>query len=459
MTQYQLLGYMKLLEPYLPSFALLGILFLILFLFCHRKQNTKNKKPGQLRTAPRAKAHGIIFGRDSKRKVVYSPVDAEGHVFVVAPSGAGKTSAVLIPTLRSWDSGAFVIDISGDISKHVNVPRKLIFAPGRPDSAPYNVFAAIDALKSENERLEALEGLALLIMPNNPNAADAARFFTTEGRKMLTAALIAFYPELDFVEICEKFVATSCNDLLLDIQETGNEAALRYISSFRGQSTSQNTLGCKQAADAAIMLFATNDIIKDSIRRPRPGEIAFAPEALETHSCFIVIDDTKLELYGPQLLSLCVAQVLQYIARRPLDNTNQIILALDEFAAFGYLDGICGTLERCRKRHTRVIALVQGIPNVRRIYDEQTTMAMLANFRFKLCLGADDIDTQQLIADTVGYADKTKISRTHGKTNSTTVSESREYLLEPSSLGRMGNKLLLIHPDGHMFLDKNFYFK
>lgn len=457
MTQHQLLDYMKLLEPYLPSFALLGIIFLILFLFFTRSQKAQSKKPGQLRTAPRAKAHGIIFGR-KKNKVVFSPVADEGHVFCVAPSGAGKTSAVLIPTLRSWDSGAFVIDISGDISKHVNVPRKLVFAPGRPDSAPYNVFAAIDALTADNERLEALEGLALLLMPNNPNAADAARFFATEGRKMLTAALIAFYPRLDFIDICQKFVATSCNDLLLDIQDTGNAAALRYISSFRGQSTSQNTLGCKQAADAAIMLFATNDIIKDSIRRPRPGEIAFSPEALETHSCYVVIDDTKLELYG-QLLGLCVSQVLQYIARRPLDNTNQIILALDEFAAFGYLDGICGTLERCRKRHTRVIALVQGIPNVRRIYDEQTAMAMLANFRFKLCLGADDIDTQQLIADTVGYADKTKISRTHGKTKSTTISDSREYLIEPSSLGRLGNKLLLIHPDGYTYLDKNFYFK
>ncbi len=456
MTQYQLLDYMKLLEPYLPSFALLGIIILILFLFFTR-EHTKNKKPGQLRTATRAKAHGIIFGR-KKGKVVFSPVESEGHVFCVAPSGAGKTSAVLIPTLRSWNSGAFIIDISGDISKNVDIPGKLIFAPGRADSAPYDIFAAIDALKCENERLEALEGLALLLMPNNPQAADAARFFNNEGRKMLTAALIAFYPELDFVEICEKFVARGCNDLLLDIQETGNKAALRYISSFRGQSTSQNTLGCKQAADAAISLFATNEIIKGSIRRPKPGEIAFSPEALETHSCFVIIEDTKLELYG-QLLGLCVSQVLQYIARRPLENTKTILLALDEFAAFGYLDGICGTLERCRKRHTRVIALVQGIPNVRRIYDEQTTQAMLANFRFKVCLGADDVDTQHIIAEIVGYANAKKLSRTRGKSSSTTESESREYLVEPSSLGRMGNKLLLIHPDGHTYLDKNFYFK
>ena len=445
-------------ECFLPWVGFLGLALLVAFHFLIRKNSPKKRKTRQLHIGKKKKTHGIIFGRKGK-KLVYSPVDSEGHVFCVAPSGAGKTSAVLIPTLRSWTGGAFVIDISGDISKNVNIPGKLVFAPGSPDTAPYNVFASIDAIQSENERLEALEGLALLLMPNNPHAADAARFFNTEGRKILTAALIAFYGKgLDFIEICEKIISTPCNDLLLDIQETQNQAALRYINGFRGISTSQNTLGCKQAADAAVSLFATNDVIKSSIRRPLPGELAFSPESLEYRSCFVVIDDTKLELYG-QLLGLCVSQVLQYIAQRPLQNKKNILLALDEFAAFGYLDGICGTLERCRKRHTRIIALVQGIPNIRRIYDEQTTTAMLANFRFKVCLGADDIDTQRIIAETVGHENIKKISRTRGKSSSTTESESREYVIEPSTLGRLGTSLLLIHPDGHMFLEKNFYFK
>lgn len=446
------------LTPYLPWVAFFGAGCLIIFWLLTRKRQPKKKPPGQLRTSRKKDAHGIIFGRQG-RKVVYSGTDAEGSCLCIAPTGAGKTSAILIPTLRSWDGGAFVIDISGDISKNVSIPNKLVFSPGSPDTAPYDVFAPIDAIKAENERLEALEGLALLLMPNDPMAADAARYFTEQGRKILTGALIAFYHEgLDFIDICKRIIETPLNDLLLDIKDSGNEAALRQVKGFSGLTQTPNALQSKQAADAAISLFATNAVISDSIRRPHPGEVAFTPETLENRSCFFVIPETKLELYG-QLMGLCVAQVLQYIAQRPLENKKSILLALDEFAAFGYLDGICGTLERCRKRHTRVILLVQGIPNIRRIYDEQTTTAILANCRFKVCLGADDLDTQRLFAETVGHAIAKKISRTKGRTNSITESESREYAIEPSDLGRMGDKLLLIHPDGHLFLEKNFYFK
>lgn len=47
----------------------------------------------------------------------------------MGPSGTGKTSALLIPTLRSWQGTALVVDISGDISANVNTPNKIVFDP------------------------------------------------------------------------------------------------------------------------------------------------------------------------------------------------------------------------------------------------------------------------------------------------------------------------------------------
>ncbi len=45
----------------------------------------------------------------------------------MGPSGTGKTSALLIPTLRSWQGTALVVDISGDISANVHTENKIIF--------------------------------------------------------------------------------------------------------------------------------------------------------------------------------------------------------------------------------------------------------------------------------------------------------------------------------------------
>ena len=70
------------------------------------KKNLAYRQPAQ--------ARGILFGKKLSL-LAYSPEQDEGHILVMGPSGTGKTSALLIPTLRSWQGTALVVDISGDI--------------------------------------------------------------------------------------------------------------------------------------------------------------------------------------------------------------------------------------------------------------------------------------------------------------------------------------------------------
>lgn len=94
----------------------------------------------------------------------------------MGPSGTGKTSALLIPTLRSWQGTALVVDISGDISANVGMPNKIIFDPTAKDCVPYDVFASIDAAPDESERQERLEQLAYLLLPDKANDSEAGIF-------------------------------------------------------------------------------------------------------------------------------------------------------------------------------------------------------------------------------------------------------------------------------------------
>lgn len=401
--------------------------------------------------------HGILFGKQGG-KITYSSTDAEGHIAVFGGSGLGKTSALLIPTLRSWTGTSFTIDISGDICRNVDIPNKLTYNPANAASIPYNIFGAIDGLATEDDRNEALEELAFLLMPDGYLKDDAARFYQNEGRKIVTASLIAFYHQgMDFIQICEKVVGSSWCDLFNAIDASSYPKAIQYINSFSGASEI-NTAGCKQAADSTLKLFAVNERIKQTIRRPKDGEACFTPQTLENNNVFVVIEDSKLKLYAP-LLHIITAQCLEFFSERSNNADTTILFCLDEFASLGRLE-ITGALRKLRKKHVRIMMLTQSMSDIDLIYGRDERMAMLNNYRYKVILGADDTDTQEYFAKLIGQKPVKKRSKSHNAKSTThTVSMEKDWAIEPARLAHLGDNLVLLHPSGYVTLKKNFYFQ
>lgn len=456
--------YLNINEYIFLMIAIIALLIVWVLGVLKRTEKKNNKKLRELKIAKPKTAHGIIFGKLGKR-VVYSPTDSEGCIFVGAGTGCGKTTSLGIPTLRAWNGTSFTIDISGDICKNCpDMPNKIIFEPENRGTMPYNVFGAIDNLADVDTQNEALEELAFLLMPETPNMNDNAKFFLTNGRKILTASLIAFYHlGMDFIQICETVVGNSWQNLFRKIDETQNQSAIIYINSFEGASE-QNTSGCKQSADDALKLFATNANVRNCIRRPQKGELALEPKLIEKHNIFVIVDDPKLALYAP-LLNIIVSQQMQYISDRKVNSDSKtILLFLDEYASL-HIEAqmVLEALRKYRKRKCRVMILTQNLADFDILYGHDTTRALLANMRFKVLLGGlGEVESQKFFADLIGYKDTTKKSISKSSQNSSiTESEAKEYIIEPSQLDRMGDKAILISPDGegYMILEKNFYFK
>lgn len=400
---------------------------------------------------------GVVFGKKGF-SYYFSPTNSEGHIAVFGGSGLGKTSALLIPTLRAWKGTSFTIDISGDICKNVPIGRKLVYEPENKDTIPYNLFGAIDLLQDDDAKNEALEQLSLLLLPDKPRMDGADRFFTQEGRKILTASFITFYHlGMEFVDICEKIVGSSWKALFTEIDDIGNEKAIMYINSFDGANET-NTSGCKQAADGAIKLFATNETIKRSIHRPtNEKEKSFTPASIEKYNVFVVIDDSKLKLYS-QLLHIITSQTMEFFSERSNDNKHMILLCLDEFASLGKLE-IIDALRKLRKKHVRIMILTQSMADLDLCYGIEERKAMMNNFRFKVVLGASDSDTQKYFADLIGYVTKKResVARSDGRTTRTT-SEANVYAIEPAKLDHLKKNLIVLSPDGWIELKKNFYY-
>lgn len=432
----------------------------IIFVAFHRFCIFLHKRKNVLKEGKRNHVHGILFGMRKNKKIVYSPTQQEGHTIVLGSSGTGKSSAILIPTLNSLnnDDTCLAIDIAGDICKNVSLPNKIVYEPADATSIPYNVFASIDRFKNIDDKNQALEQLAFQLMPDDEKASDASRFYTTEGRKILTASLIAFYHQgMDFINICEKIVFSSWKDLFIDIDESNCPKASQYINSFQGASEI-NTAGCKQSCDAVLKLFATNEQIKKTVRRPDKGEPCFSPDTLETNSVFVVIQDYCLKLYAP-LLHLITSQCFEFFSQRNTQATHTILLALDEFASFGYLD-MTDALRKLRKKHVRIMVLSQSLADLDLIYGSEERKAMINNFRFRVLLGATDADTQEYFSKLIGYKITTRrgVSRS-GRGKTTSVTETKDYAVEPSSLAQLKNDLIVLSDDGYEKLQKNYYFK
>ena len=448
-----------------PKMVAVAIILVIAILCLKWYREWKNRQVKELKKGSRKKAHGIIFGKQGRR-LVYSPEDKEGHVGVFSASGTGKTASIGIPTLRAWKGTSYTIDISGDICKNSDMPHKLVYAPEKPDTTPYNIFAPIDDLDATEDKNEALEQLAFLLMPEEPNMNDNARFFLVNGRKILTASFIGYYFQgMDFIEIAEKIVESSWQELFRDIDNTGNIDAIRYINGFAGANEA-NTAGCKQSCDDALKLFATNGKIKRSIRRPKKGEKSVEPKKLEQNNIFVILGEEKLSLYAP-LTNVLTSQILSYISTREVQKSSPaILLFLDEYGSLK-LDKelILDAVRRFRKRRCRIMVLMQNTVDLNLLYGADATRAILSNLKYKVLLGGlGEPESQKYFASLIGYKNSTKHSTSsNAKQTTHTESEAKEWVIEPAELDRQGKDTVILiaadEPDGYLKLKKNYYFK
>lgn len=439
----------KIINVYLYGISLLLLVLLIFVIYLKGCFQHRHSLFGRRELAYSLNdwAHGILVGRRFGL-VAYSPEQDEGHILVMGPSGTGKTSALLIPTLRSWQGTALVVDISGDISSHVDVPNKIVFDPTSGDCIPYDVFYAVDTAPDETEKQERLEQLAYLLMPDKNNDSEAGTFFTINGRKMLSAALICYYAlGWNFVGICEHFLSNDWRSLLNDIAKQENKIANMYISSFVGTSE-KNTAGCKQAADDAIKLFAMNTKIKNSLRKVPNYEKAISPATLERNSIYIYIPDEKLKIYG-DLLRIITAQSMEYFSSRPKGNQRMILFCLDEFSSFGKLQ-ITEALRKLRKRHIRIMVLTQSLADLDMIYGKDERKAMLGNFKFTILLGCKDAETQEYFSKMIGDKNTLLVAEPSKKSNP---------IIKPAELAHLRQDLFVVSDDGAVRLKKNYYFK
>lgn len=440
-------------------FAIIAVL--IAYLLTH----TPKEKEKKMDRAKIGHGHGMIFGLDPKNKnyEIFSDCVEEGHAGIFSATGTGKTSSIGIPTLRSWTGTSFVIDISGDLCKNcLDIKNKLIYEPENMNTTPYDIFWVIDQLPNEALKNQAIEELCYLLKPAENSGNAAAKYYQDGGRKILIAAFIAYYHQgIDFDDICTLIKRSSYQDLFNAIDASGNQTAIYYINGF--QDVSENNIGgCKESADDAITLFATNTYVRQSLRRSND---AINPAKIETDHIFVALDDASTDVLQP-LLNIITSQMMQYISRRVVNtNSPRILLYLDEYASLK-LDStmILSALRKYRKRLCRIMILTQNTADLDLLYGHDTTRVIMGNLKYKCLLGGlNEPDSQEYFGKLLGYNKaQTRSKSKNSRQVTVTEGEQREYIIEPADLDRQGDDTVILIVQGikkPIFLKKNYYFK
>lgn len=415
---------------------------------------------------------GFIFGKINKKEVVLNN-DKEGHITIFGGSGKGKTSALLIPSLRAWHSPFFAIDISGDISKNViNVGKEddtletIVLSPDNPEeSYLYNIFHAIDSTVSSEEKREKLEQLVYLIVDIPSNSGDAQMYFLSTARKIFLGAMIGFYDiGMDFIDICKTVFFNDINQLAELIEETHNPLASSYISPLTKENE-KNISGAKNTLNEKLKLFADNEKMQKIIKRPivdfdDNSEPCLYPEMIERSKIFLKVPDKKQEFFAP-FMHIVVGQMLEYISNR-VYNPNidkRILLALDEFASIGHFE-ILSPFRKFRKNGANLCILTQSLADIDLVYSEKERQVILDNSQYVVVLSANDNSTREYFSNLVGREDVKNISTSSGgHGTSTSTSTQREYAINPEEWKTYDRKLIVIHPSGYTKLKKNYYFE
>lgn len=409
---------------------------------------------------------GFVVGKTKENRYICIPEDQDFHVLGIGGTGSGKTSGIVIPTLRAWGLNkkpgrAFVIDISGDICKNTTKYRrkKLVFDPINRKGNAYDPFYELRRCKHVNDMIDPVARMAYAIIPSNPEESANAKYFTDNGRKILQAGIFHFYRKgYGFIEAMQAIAQMSIDELLADIFDDNVPYTRTLIAGFVGIRDNLKS-ECKQTCNDALEIFATRTELAHFMRNKKsPKENVIHPGMIEHADIYIILPEKDLEVYAP-LLRLITSQFLGYFSAR--EGKTPVLMCLDELGRLGAIQGFRETLQTVRKRNVHVCGFTQGISDLRSNYGELETDSILQNFTHKICLGANDPKTQEYFANLVGRNYEEKSSYSFNASHENYGQQSQlDYIIEPQEMAYMQAKkeLLYISPKGYKKLKVNSYY-
>lgn len=416
---------------------------------------------------------GVFFGIDNRGRKAYKTEEQEGHILIVGGSGSGKSTSVIIPSLRDYRNNIVAIDVKGELSKTVEEygfrdgKKQLIINPKNVNSAKYNPLWEISG-KSFQEKIKILNRIAYFIFTESEGSDP----FWTQAARMLFLGLMAYYAgykNYEFTESIENILINLNQENIKSIvEEIQKELEIRPelldIIKFLGQFCDMNASTYTSiTGNLAVKLHNLDNSreLKNNVFTGN-GEVVDFEELLKNETdIYLQIEEQDLSIYG-DFVALFLGQLLDFFQERQEYN-QEILILIDELPRLGKIEGLQNSLSTLRSKRISIVCVIQSLAQLNKLYGKETAKIIIDNCQYLAILSATEKESAEYFACLVGKYDAKTETTTIGKNNKKSVTRSltEKFEFPPETLRVLPskNRLILLNPEGQFLLNKQPFFK
>lgn len=378
-------------------------------------------------------------------------IGGEGHLLTIAPTGAGKTQAHVLPNVFMYDGPLVILDVKGDCYRELAWLRKakgnvIKWAPF-DETIESDKINPLDFVRSWEDSLALATTLIPAERSRDPFWEMSARdiitgiiwFLVRRGepgkRTMaevhrLVTALNAKVPENlrrsedegetwgsqlieDMLASPDANLHTTANALQeMDQNEKMRASILAvarvYLSVWASPAIARTTDETTFKWDPAALRhkMAAYEREQDGLE----GDYAYRTDRAGADTIFLIVPPELIASNAPVLrsiLGLHIKELMEAAGRAEREPDGRtypkkpVVFLLDEFPQLGYVDQVEKAIAIIRSAKVRLWLFAQDLSQIRALYPQ--AQAILANCRMKSFFGLNDSKTADEVSELIGF--------------------------------------------------------
>ena len=406
------------------------------------------------------------------------------HVLLFSPPGAGKSTALAVPTLLTWRGSVFVLDAKSELFRLTAAYRQQALGneicrmdftaeqvPFGECVARFNPLLTIPRGECEVAQAQAVAELLV-----GPEKQGGDGFWRERAQELLVALMLhTLYVDSEptLARCRERLRGGPIAQLLAEmiLTEHDPEEDQGWIDAERGGTTvhpeiagtARSLLGMAEEtrsgvvahAEQALRLFGdprlaasseTSDVVaSDLMDRERPV------------SLYLTLPGGEVDRLEP-MLRLVLSQWLRELLNREvaidpgtLPYRHRLLLLLDEFPLLGKMKFLEKAGAALRGYGIQLYVIVQSVTQLKAIYGTQETISGICPIH--LTMGASDLETAKRISERLGKVtvetERSSVATAGPSRKTLSEAEHGRPLLAPDEVARLPQDRLLVLPLGH----------
>lgn len=334
---------------------------------------------------------GILLGRAFGKPFL---VDTPKHVLIVAGTRGGKGRDLIIPNLKLYEGGAFVLDPKGENAQRTAKARAAfgdVFAldPFGVSGLPTVSFNPLAKMAGDSMIADAQALADALII------GGADDYFFSAGRQLLAGVIlhVVTFPDIENRDLptVRRLLMQDLKTTLAAMATSDHETAsdvLRDIGEWGLSTADDEWSGIRNSAIVALDWLASPQmaaIVKDT----KQGAVDFSDYLKKPMTVYVCLPAPMFAKYN-RWLRLVVSSALDAMTARLAPPPLPVRFVLDEVAQLGNLSSIESALTLSAGYGVQLWGIWQHVGDIERCYPSSGVSSWVSSAGVRMCFANND---------------------------------------------------------------------